>query len=65
MKSYSRIKIFWRDGFLNIDINGKTLKGTFYADEIKQPNSSSNVNDKNNAIDTLQYQRHNYLLRAQ
>jgi hypothetical protein len=38
-------------GFLNIDINGKTLKGTFYADEIEQLSSSSNVNDKNNAID--------------
>jgi Calcineurin-like phosphoesterase len=38
-------------GFLNIDINGKTLKGTFYADKIEQLSSSSNVNDKNNVID--------------
>jgi Calcineurin-like phosphoesterase/Iron/zinc purple acid phosphatase-like protein C len=37
-------------GFLNIDINGKTLKGTFYANEI-EPQGSSHGNDKNNVID--------------
>jgi calcineurin-like phosphoesterase family protein/iron/zinc purple acid phosphatase-like protein C len=39
-------------GFLNIDINGKTLKGTFYANanEIEQQDSSHG-NDKNNVID--------------
>ena len=37
-------------GFLNIDINGKTLKGTFYANEIEQQ-GSSHGNDKNNVID--------------
>jgi hypothetical protein len=40
-------------GFLNIDINGKTLKGTFYANEIQQQGSSSDGNDKNNILDTF------------
>jgi Calcineurin-like phosphoesterase len=37
-------------GFLNIAINGKTLKGTFYANEIEQQ-GSPHGNDKNNVID--------------
>ena len=37
-------------GFLNLDINGKTLKGTFYANGIEQQ-GSSHGNDKNNIID--------------
>ncbi|HEX7257651.1 MAG TPA: hypothetical protein VF242_06285, partial [Nitrososphaeraceae archaeon] len=37
-------------GFLNIDINDKTMKGTFYANESELPNYY-NVNYQNNIID--------------
>ncbi|MDF2736963.1 MAG: hypothetical protein K0S93_819 [Nitrososphaeraceae archaeon] len=37
-------------GFLNIDINGKTIKGTFYANE-PQSNNYQYVDYKNNIID--------------
>jgi hypothetical protein len=37
-------------GFLNIDINGKTLKGTFYANEPQLPNYHY-VKYQNNIID--------------
>ena len=36
-------------GFLNIDINGKTLKGTFYANESELPHYHY-VNYQNNII---------------
>ena len=37
-------------GFLNIDINGKKLKGTFYANELQIPRYHY-VNYQNNVID--------------
>ena len=38
-------------GFLNIDINGKTLVGTFYANEEDEPEYYSVSTANNNVID--------------
>jgi hypothetical protein len=43
-------------GFLNIDINGKKLKGTFYANELQIPRYYY-VKYQNNVIDDLQFQK--------
>jgi hypothetical protein len=37
-------------GFLNIDINGNTLKGTFYANEVEEPSGYQYVTSQNNII---------------
>ena len=45
-------------GFLNIDINGKTLKGTFYANAIEQEGSPPG-NDKNKVLDDFTISKKN------
>ena len=47
------IKLF---GFLNIDIDDESLKGTFYANERELP-SYYYVSNQNNIIMNLQFQR--------
>jgi hypothetical protein len=43
-------------GFLNIDVNGKTLKGTFYAN---QYGSGSNIESTNNILDDFTISKNN------
>jgi Calcineurin-like phosphoesterase len=38
-------------GFLNLDVDDKTVKGTFYANKVEEPSSYHYVSNKNNVID--------------